>query len=208
MTYEDNRPAHPARDEAAMKYLHAIDRDDLDALANLWDQAETDPELAQTFQELNQGLLEEGNRPEWGGYRRDVLVTIERHLPQALDPQPLPPLTVGDVAARIVSDPVLVGRLIAADRDANEQLIGDRTPVPERVTDKSLAALAAGLTARATVRYWREFQQVAVMLSMSRGHAVARAAARDAWRRRSASSLTRAHEPSVGDTTRHPEEPR
>ena len=214
MIDESDRGARRTRDEAAMKYVRAIDRDDLDTLAKLWEQAETDPELERTFLELNQGLIEEaGVKPEWSGYRNDALGAIERHLPQSLDREPpLPPLAVGDIAARIAGDPALLARLTPSDREANEQLRAARTLVPQPITNRSLASLAAGLSVQATTRYWREFQQVAVMLSVSRGHAVARAAARDAGRpRRPAASqpppATR-KPPAPVDAAPRPEEPK
>jgi hypothetical protein len=167
--------------EAALAYLDALDAQDLDALSALWEQAETDAELERIFGEISQGVLEEeGLRPKWGEYRQAVLGALAKHVPSAFAPAPLQPLTVGDIAARIAANDSLLRQLSPADREANARLMQDATALPPERGMKELLELTTRLPVTASSRYWREFQQVAVLASMSRGQTAARAAAREA----------------------------
>jgi hypothetical protein len=176
-----NTHESPRHLEDALAYLDALNAQDIDVLAKLWRQAETDPELDQLFCEINQGVMEEeGLRPQWQEYRQAVLGLLQRHLPSALTQEPLPStLTVGDVATRIASNDRLMTRLAPIDRQANARLQEDRTPLPTELGMKELLQLTARIEVAASSRYWREFQQVAVLAAMSRGQAAAKAAARE-----------------------------
>ncbi|HEY7120059.1 MAG TPA: hypothetical protein VH475_25960, partial [Tepidisphaeraceae bacterium] len=63
---------------------------------------------------------------------------------------------------------------------ANGRLQQDRTPLPTQLGMDDVLQLTVRVPVAASARYWREFQQVAVLASMSRGQAAARAAARAA----------------------------
>jgi hypothetical protein len=176
-----NTHESPRHLEDALAYLDALNAQDIGVLAKLWKQAETDPELDQLFCEINQGVMEEeGLRPQWQEYRQAVLGFLQRHLPSALTQEPLPStLTVGDVATRIAANDRLMTRLAPIDRQANARLQEDRTPLPTELGMKELLQLTAKIEVAASSRYWREFQQVAVLAAMSRGQAAAKAAARE-----------------------------
>jgi hypothetical protein len=175
-------PEKPRNLENALAYLDALEAQDLDALAQLWKRAETDPELDRLLCEINQGVLEEGGlRPQWQEYKRIVVAALQRHLPSAFGQDTAPAtLTVGDVAVRIASNDRLMDRLSPADRQANGRLQQDRTPLPTQLGMDDVLQLTVRVPVAASARYWREFQQVAVLASMSRGQAAARAAARAA----------------------------
>ena len=168
--------------EDALTYLDALDAQDIEVLAKLWKRAETDAELERLLCEINQGVMEvEGVRPRWQEYRQAVLGALHQHLPSALAQEPLPArLTVGDVAVRMASNDRLMSRLAPIDRQANTRLQADRTPLPTDLGMKELLQLTAQIEVAASSQYWREFQQVAVLASMSRGQAAAKAAAREA----------------------------
>lgn len=176
-----NTHESPRHLEDVLAYLDALDAQDIDVLAKLWKQAETDPELDQLFCEINQGVMEEeGLRPQWQEYRQAVLGLLQQHLPSALIQEPLPStLTIGDVATRIASNDRLISKLAPIDRLANVRLQQDRTPLPTELSMKELLRLTAKIEVAASSRYWREFQQVAVLAAMSRGQAAAKAAARE-----------------------------
>jgi hypothetical protein len=165
--------------EDALAYLDALNAQDFDVLAQLWARAEADPELDRLFCEINQGVLEEeGLRPQWQAYKKSVAAALQ-HLPSAFLSDPLPTtLTIGDIAARIASNDHLMGRLSQADRQANALLQSDRTPLPVQLGMNEVLRLTSNVHVAASARYWREFQQVAVLASMSRGQAAAKAAAR------------------------------
>jgi hypothetical protein len=172
----------PRHLEDAIAYLDALGARNFDALAQLWKRAETDPELDRLLCEINQGVLEEGGlRPQWLEYKQTVVAALQRHLPSAFGQDTAPAtLTIGDVAVRIAANDRLMGGLSPADRQANGRLQQDCTPLPAQLGMNDLLQLTARVPVAASARYWREFQQVAVLALMSRGQAAAKAAARSA----------------------------
>ena len=166
-----DRDARLRRELAALAYLDAFDRGDLDALGAVWEHAARDYELEQILCELVEGLAEEQEpSPGWQGDAEKVRALLRASLPSAEPPEPVSgPLTAGDVAARIAGDAALLGKLPQEGRDANATLLGDRTPLPATLSANDLTRWAAALAVQADPRYWRMFRHVAVLLAMGRG---------------------------------------
>jgi len=118
--------------ETALRYLDALDVGDVNVLAELWEQAEVNPELEHMLGELTDGLaIEEGPAAAWETDAARVRNLLAEHLPSASLPDADPlPLTVADVAARLQADSALGGRLSAADREVNSRLRSDATQIP------------------------------------------------------------------------------
>jgi hypothetical protein len=156
--------------DIALRYLDALDAGDVDALAALWQQAETDPQLEQMLGELTDGLaIEEGPSPAWEIDAERVRGLLREHLPSGFrDEADPPPLTVGDVAARLQADSSLGARLTAPDRAANGRLLADTTPVPEQLGLPHFEKWRTTLGVTASAAYWRAFRQAAVLLGMGR----------------------------------------
>jgi hypothetical protein len=156
--------------ETALRYLDALDAGDVNVLAELWEQAALNPELEQLLGELTDGLaIEEGPAAAWETDAARVRNLLREHLPSAFpaDAEP-PPLTVGDVAARLQADNALRGRWSAADRAANDRLRADTTPVPDELGLPHFEKWRTALGVIASLHYWRAFQQTAVLLAMGR----------------------------------------
>jgi hypothetical protein len=156
--------------ETALRYLDALDSCDVDALAEMWEQAAGNPQLEQVLGELTDGIaLEEGLDAAWETDAERVRGLLREHLPSAFaaeaDP---PPLTVGDVAARLKTDSVLGARLNEADRTANNRLLTNTTLIPEELGLPHFEQWRTTLGIHASTPYWRAFRQAAVLLAMGR----------------------------------------
>src|SRR5262245_4886983 len=156
--------------ETALRYLDALDAGDVGTLAELWEQAAMNPKLERVLSELTDGLaLEEELDPAWEADAAHVRGMLREHLPSAFpaeaDP---PPLTVGDVAARLQAASILGSRLNEADRVANSRLLADTTLIPEELGLPHFEKWRTTLGVGASSHYWRAFQQAAVLLAMGR----------------------------------------
>jgi hypothetical protein len=156
--------------EIALRYLDAWDAEDGEALAELWQQAEIDPQLEQVLGELTDGLaVLEGPSAAWESDAAQVRNLLREHLPSGSPTAiELPPLTVRDVAARLQSDSALGGRFTAADRAANSRLLADATVVPGELGLPHFEKWRTTLGVSASAHYWRAFRQAAVLLAMGR----------------------------------------
>lgn len=171
--------------ETALRYLDALDTGDVVALAELWEKAADNPVLAMTLGELTDGLaIEEGVTPSWETDAARVRSLLQQHLLSGFSEKITPlPLTVRDVAARLLTDSTLVARWTEADRAANSRLLADPTPLPDELGLPHFEEWQSTLGVHASARYWRAFRQAAVLLAMGRcQQAVELAAARRAGR--------------------------
>jgi len=176
MTKQEHSAAWAA---TALRYLDALDAGDVAALAELWEQAAGNPQLEQVLGELTDGLADEENLdPGWKADAERIRGLLREHLPSAFPIEPeLPPLTVGDVAARLQVDSVLGARLSAADKAANSRLRADPTPVPEDLGLPHFEKWRASLGISASSHYWRAFREAAALLVMGRCQRVVELAA-------------------------------
>lgn len=156
--------------ETALRYLDAFDAGDVALLAELWEQAAANPQLEQVLGELTDGVaVEEGVDPAWQADVEQARSLLREHLPSAFPVEAeFPPLTVGDVAARLQADSVLGTRLSAADKAANSRLLANTTPIPEELGLLHFEKWRTTLGVSASPHYWRAFRQAAVLLAMSR----------------------------------------
>ncbi len=168
-------------DRLLLRYAEALETEDWDAYEAIWRQAETDRELEAALHELHRGMLEE-HAGEAG--RTDNAETVRRLLEEHFPERPAEkenfdrPLTAGDVAVRLQADVASSAvRLVEADRTANEQLIGNATPLPDQLKQSVLETWCGGLGVSASKEYWRQFRQAALRLTMARSHQQTRLAA-------------------------------
>jgi len=159
------------RELAALAYLDALEADDLDTIALLWEQATDDAELAQILCDLSAGLMEEEEpSPGWDMDAAKVEDLLKLHFPSGAPALPAGPLTAGDVAARIAGDDRLLAKLTVEERSANALLLADRTPLPSQLGVDSLQSWAAALPVLASQGYWTIFRHAAVLMTMGRSH--------------------------------------
>jgi len=154
----------------ALHYLDALDAGDAGALGDLWEQASANPELERVLGELTDGLAtQEWLDPEWEADAARVRSLLREHLPSgfSIETDP-PPLTVGDVAAKLQLDSALGARLSTTDRATNAKLRLNTTQLPQELGLPHFVKWQTTLGVSASTHYWRVFQQTAVLLAMGR----------------------------------------
>lgn len=152
-------------DLAATRYLDALEREDFDAMAELWRQAGEDHDLEEALHELHAGLVEERQIEQ---ARRDagaLAEAVAKHLPSAEIIRPTTdPITVADVAEALFRQPP--PRLPPEAHALNEKLRAAREPLPEHLGLSKLITWAEAKFGRAAREYWKAFQQAAIDLEL------------------------------------------
>src|SRR5262245_59327986 len=134
------------RELTVYQYVLAFDRGDLDTIEEIVRQAESDPELDRQLAGVNAALHAEAGLQLPKEQAQEVRRLLVRHMPTAMaETEEEPPLTVGEVAARVQSDPPTSRTLSPADLLANRQLIGSKVPLPAQATTATIAKLARDL---------------------------------------------------------------
>jgi hypothetical protein len=168
-------------ERAAFNYIRAMEQMDADAVAEIHEQALTDPELAQIIDEIDLAYQEEE-----GAFASDADINLLRDLLQkhfvsaALpDEDYESPLNVGQIAARLQ----LERNLSASDKEVNRALLISTLALPAKLTNQTVSELAAQLGVTASERYWRMFRDKAILMAMGHSQGKARMAARKAQKR-------------------------
>ncbi|WP_020471381.1 hypothetical protein [Zavarzinella formosa] len=171
-----------AAEQAAMRYLDALEAGDIDAVEAIWAQAAVSPELEQLLCDVSDGLADElGLNRDWKGDVRWLKDLVHRHFPP--DQEEPAVLTAGSVAARLQGDIALLEGFSTSDREANSVLLANTSPVPAALGARVLEGWVSELGTSASPRYWKEFRKVAVLLAMGRTQRVGElSAARKATR--------------------------
>jgi hypothetical protein len=160
----------PARELALHRYLAALERGDLDALADALALAETDDELDRQIAGVNAALHAEVGLQAVAEQAQIVRRLLLRHLPSGIE-RAVPattPLTVGDVAARLQAEQAAAGLAPVTDLETNRRLLTDATPVPQPLTEAALTALIEQTGAGGSARYWELFRRAAIRLAVAR----------------------------------------
>lgn len=151
-------------DLTAARYLEALERDDFDAMAELWQLALGDPDLVAAIEQIHAGIVEERARST-----TEILTTaVQEHLPSAEIIKP----AVGAVSVADVADELFrhtPDRLSAEAHALNERLRTAREPLPDDLGLTSLTAWAEARFGPGPAEYWRAFRQAAVKLELRRG---------------------------------------
>lgn len=177
MSMEHKVQAQLAREKTLYKYSVALERRDFDTVAQVLHLAEVDPELEAMIMDINaeHGVELETTFAAPSDPAELVQTLLREHLPSGFttEDEVVPPLTVGDVAARLEADQ----QVLPPDRTALGQLRGNQHDLPDLINAHTLASLARDLGVRASDRFWRAFQQTAVALGLARSQAEMRLAA-------------------------------
>ncbi len=183
--HPEKRPATAEyREDLILRYIRALDSNDSDFVDFVLEAAEEDPELDQLISEVNLALHDELGLGPLATEASIVHDLLRKHLPSGFShPQPeAPPLTVGEVAARMLND----RRLTLIDREGCRSLQNSPEPVPGQLSHQAVIELAARLEPAnpLTERGWNAFRDAAIMAFMGRGRQQAHlAAARQARER-------------------------
>jgi L-lactate utilization protein LutC len=149
------------------RYLDALEREDFDVTATIWQQASLEPDLETALNELNSGLLEEQDRDELAAATDQVAAAAERYLPSAKVIAPIrKAVTVADVVNELLQQ--TPSQLTTVAQHMTEQLRAKPVPLPEDLGLSKLVAWAEALFGSAPVEYWKAFRQVALKLELRR----------------------------------------
>jgi hypothetical protein len=155
------------RDLTAARYLDALERDDFDTTAALWQLALTDPELGAILRETHAGLIEEQAREATAAAETALTAAVEAHLPSAEIVRPAAAVvTVADVAEELFRH--APNRLPAEAHSLNERLRTSAEPLPSNLGLPQLTTWAETLFGPAPPEYWKAFRQAAVKLELRR----------------------------------------
>jgi len=148
-------------DRLSMRYLTAVDAADFDAVAALWEQAATDPDLAATLHDLNAAVAADADQSA-----ADVIAAAAgQHLTSAEVARPAAgPPTVADVAAELFRHPP--ARFAADAHALNEKLRADPAPMPTHLGLTGFVAWAEARYGAAPVEYWKAFLKASIKLEL------------------------------------------
>lgn len=165
---------------AAYRYTRALEQGDYKTVAALLLEAEHDTELERIILEINDALSVEVDDATMGEDAALVSELVHTHLasgvPQEIEPS-IPPLTVGDVIARIGTDAALRGEVEREVASMVRQLRTDGTPLPSDLSQRSVKQLLEQFGVSVSTRFQKLFRETAIFLTMGRNQGVARLAA-------------------------------
>jgi hypothetical protein len=154
-------------DLTAARYLDALERDDFDAMAELWQLALADHELEAVLHEVHAGLLDEQASEAAAAAKEALTAAVEKHLPSAEIIRPSTgPVTVADVANELFRH--TPDRLPAEAHLLNERLRASGEPLPADLGLTRLTAWAEAKFGPGPAEYWKAFRQAAVKLEIRR----------------------------------------
>lgn len=169
-------PQQLHRDQALLRYHIAVTTGDMDTACAILASASEDPALQRQLLELEDALAA-GDAQEEMRVKDRALVQdlLARHL--SSDPEaPPPPLTVGQVAARMQAD----RQVNAADEAGLRALMASTAPLPGSLGLGAVRDLLGRLGAATSDRFQRLFHHTAVLLGLGNSEAQAAYARRQA----------------------------
>lgn len=153
-------------DLIAMKYLTAVEAGDFDALAAIWLDAQSDPDLSEMLHGLNAEIVADQDARESLSSKAAIESAIEKHMPSAEVIRPMSgPLTVAEVAEHLRKNPP--AGLTSDDLKLNEVLRASSELVPGELGVGQVIAWGRRLGV-AQEAYWKAFRQAALLLRMRR----------------------------------------
>lgn len=179
-----------ARERALYQYSMALERGDFETISQILHAAEEDGELERMIAEAHEAYeLEIDTTAHWEAAAQ-IAALLREHLPTGLPTEEieLPPLTVGDVVARIQADTALKG---TADRETPAtigRLRIDPTPLPLELGQRRVRQIFQQIGVAVSHSFEKLFRETAIFLSMGREQGQARLAATQRQRRRSSAT--------------------
>jgi hypothetical protein len=154
------------REKAIYRYVEALDRAELEIVAEVIGLAIDDPELSQAIIEVNSAFQQEMQLTPLSADAEIVRTLIHEHLRsgERAHNENLP-LTVGEVAAKLKSD----RRVPFTEERVNDLLLNNQQPLPALLSFEATKQIGRDLGIEASDRFWRAFRDAAITLSMGRG---------------------------------------
>ena len=154
------------REKAIYRYVEALDRAELEIVAEVIGLAIDDPELSQAIIEVNSAFQQEMQLTPLSADAEIVRTLIHPHLrsSELADTENLP-LRVNEVAAKLKSD----RRVPFTEERVNDLLLNNQQPLPALLSFEATKQIGRDLGIEASDRFWRAFRDAAITLSMGRG---------------------------------------
>lgn len=147
------------------RYLEAVETDDFETQDDLWKQAESDPGLCESLEQIHEDLLVESGLEELGQLRGVIRRMVEEHLPAArIEAESPTPVRIADVAEELFRHPP--ERLAAAAHAFNESLRHRQESLPDDLGLSALTRWAEERLGPAPPEYWKAFREVALRLEL------------------------------------------
>jgi hypothetical protein len=154
------------REKAIYRYVEALDRAELEIVADVIGLAIDDPELSQAIIEVNSAFQQEMQLTPLSADAEIVRTLIHEHLRSGeLAHNENLPLTVGEVAAKLKAD----RRVPFTEERVNDLLLNNQQPLPASLSFEATKQIGRDLGIDASDRFWRAFRDAAITLSMGRG---------------------------------------
>ena len=161
------------REKAVFKYSLALEQGDLDALGEVLVLAENDLVLGQLIVEVNEVYRTEFDQSSHAEAQTLVRQLLREHIPSAFsDDEELPPLTVGDVVAKMQAEAAQRGAARNEVLAIARQLQNNPAPLPFPLRLSDIKRLLNQLGVAANAQFEKLFQDVATFLSMGRGQSL------------------------------------
>jgi hypothetical protein len=168
------------REKQLHLYMDAFERGDYDRMTQILNKAEQDPELGDLIWEVHAAYVVEQESE-----KREHDVEVVRHLLRtsipsawgASEEEEIPPLTVGDVIARMQADEATRGLTSREFTRVAQQLSRSSQLLPADLGLHGVRKLFARLGVQASKQLQKLFSQTALFLSTGREQGMARLAA-------------------------------
>lgn len=158
------------REKALFKYSLALESGNLDALSQVLQLAETDPQLEEMILEISEAYQAEIDAMERTKAENLVRQLLREHLSSSIpvEEEEPPPITVADVAARIQADHSQRATARRNTLSLAKQLQTNPTPLPPKLGLPDVMQLLYQLGVAANNQFVKLFRETAIMLSMGR----------------------------------------
>jgi hypothetical protein len=172
------------REKTISRYVKALDAGNLDEIGSVLEIAEIDSELDHIISEINLAYAEELELSPISLEAEQVRELLKQHFPSSFgEPQDIPEITVGEVAAHIVASRTAP----QAEKETSMKLLRIHIPLPDRLGLPEIRKLGQQFGFAVSERFLKLFREAAIQMSMGRGQAQMAAARRKAPRHRPAS---------------------
>jgi hypothetical protein len=170
-----------AREKALHRYMDAFERGDFERMAQVLAQAEQDPELEDLIWKVHAAYVAEEELERQENDIELVQQLLRRHLPSGWETLPdiesIPPLTVGDVVARLQADEATKGSVKQEFNIVVQRLRQSTLPLPQNLGIQSIRTLFSQLGVQASKQLQKLFSETALFLSAGREQGMAHLAA-------------------------------
>ncbi|HVB21681.1 MAG TPA: hypothetical protein VNG51_07030 [Ktedonobacteraceae bacterium] len=181
MSKQPTREQRLAREKALHRYMDAFERDDFDTMSQVLAQAEQDPELENLIWEVHAAYAAEEEVEQREHDVEQVQQLLRHHLPSGWEMpvtiEDMPPLTIGDVAARMQADEAVRGSVKQELNSVMQRLHQSNTMLPENLGIRSVRDLFTQLGVQASKQLQKLFSETSLFLRSGRQQGMAQLAA-------------------------------